>query len=84
MNELLAAIAAKRERLDQLRPLSAKMLANLEHRYDIELKDRLEYIRSLQEEQAGGGPENFNAHLYKRLDATLEEYLSALQEALPL
>ncbi|MBV8709399.1 MAG: hypothetical protein JO182_28645 [Acidobacteriaceae bacterium] len=51
MNELLAAIAAKRERLDQLRPLSAKMLANLEHRYDIELKDRLEYIRSLQEDR---------------------------------
>ena len=47
-------------------------------------QDRLEYIRSLQEEQAGGGPENFNALLYKQLDATLQEYLSALQEALPL
>lgn len=46
-------------------------------------EDRLEYIRSLQQEQAGQGPENFNALLYKRLDAILGEYLSALQEALP-
>jgi Fic family protein len=44
-------------------------------------QDRLEYTRSLQQEQAGGGPERFNLLLYKRLDATLEEYLNALQEA---
>jgi len=44
-------------------------------------EDRLEYIRSLQQEQAGQGPENFNALLYRRLDDTLGEYLSALQEA---
>jgi Fic family protein len=44
-------------------------------------EDRLEYIRGLQQEQAGEGAENFNALLYRRLDATLEEYLSALQEA---
>jgi hypothetical protein len=44
-------------------------------------EDRLEYIRSLQEEQAGGSVERFNALLYRRLDATLGEYLSALQEA---
>ena len=44
-------------------------------------EDRLEYIRSLQQEQAGPGLENFNALLYRRLDATLTEYLSALQEA---
>src|SRR3954454_19390746 len=37
MDELLTAIAAKRERLDELRPLSEKALANLEHYYDIEL-----------------------------------------------
>src|ERR1017187_8798783 len=37
MDELLAAIAAKKEQLDQLRPLSPKALANLEHYYDIEL-----------------------------------------------
>ena len=43
--------------------------------------DRLEYIRSLQQEQAGGGAESFNALLYRRLHATLGEYLSALQEA---
>jgi hypothetical protein len=34
----------------------------------------------LQEEQAGQGAEKFNALLDRRLDATLEEYLSALQE----
>jgi Fic family protein len=44
-------------------------------------EDRLEYIRSLQQEQAGQGAGNFNALLYRRLDATLGEYLSALQEA---
>src|SRR4051794_7212133 len=37
MDELLTAIAAKRERLDTLRPLSPEALANLEHYYDIEL-----------------------------------------------
>jgi hypothetical protein len=44
-------------------------------------EDRLEYIVSLQQEQAGQGPEGFNALLYRRLDATLGEYVSALQEA---
>ncbi len=44
-------------------------------------EDRLEYIRSLQQEQAGQGPGSSNALLYRRLDATLGEYLSALQEA---
>ncbi len=44
-------------------------------------EDRLEYIRSLQQEQSGQGLESFNALLYRRLDATLEEYLSAWQEA---
>src|ERR1700690_161524 len=37
MHELLAAIAAKKERLDRLRPISREALANLEHYYDIEL-----------------------------------------------
>jgi len=44
-------------------------------------EDRLEYIRSLQQEQAGQGADAFNALLYRRLDATLGEYLSALQQA---
>jgi Fic family protein len=44
-------------------------------------EDRLEYIRSLQQEQAGQGAEEFYALLYKRLDATLDEYLNALQQA---
>lgn len=46
-------------------------------------EDRLDYIRSLQLAQAREGTENFNGLLYRRLDATLGEYLSALQEALP-
>src|SRR5271157_3885916 len=37
MDELLTSIAAKKERLDKLRPLSPAVLANLEHYYDIEL-----------------------------------------------
>jgi hypothetical protein len=38
--------------------------------------------RSLQQEQAGQGAESFNTLLYRRLDATLEEYLIAFEEAL--
>lgn len=37
MDDLLAAIAAKKERLDKLRPLSPAALANLEHYFDIEI-----------------------------------------------
>src|ERR1022692_1951007 len=37
MDAFLAAIAAKKERLDRLRPISREALANLEHYYDIEL-----------------------------------------------
>ncbi len=44
-------------------------------------EDRLDHIRSLQPEQAGQAVESFNALLYKRLAATLDEYLSALQDA---
>ena len=46
-------------------------------------EDRLEYIRSLAQEQAGQAADRYYELLYKRLDATLREYLSALQEALP-
>ena len=41
-------------------------------------QDRLEYIRSLQEEQAGQGSDRFYELLYRRLDATLDEYLECL------
>ena len=44
-------------------------------------EDRLEYIQSLQQEQAGLGADRFDRLLYVRLDATLDEYLSALDEA---
>jgi Fic family protein len=37
MDELLASIAAKKARLDELRPVSEKALAALEHYYDVEL-----------------------------------------------
>ncbi len=43
-------------------------------------EDRLEYIRSLQRAQAGQGIEEFNGLLYRRLDATLDEYLKVLDE----
>jgi len=46
-------------------------------------EDRLEYIRSLQQAQAGQGNDAFNGLLYQRLDATLAEYLSAFEEAQP-
>jgi Fic family protein len=39
------------------------------------------YIGALQQSQAGQGSEAFDTLLYRRLDATLEEYLSALQGA---
>jgi Fic family protein len=42
-------------------------------------EDRLDYIRALQRAQAGQGTESFNTLLYRRLDATLGEYLSALE-----
>jgi Fic family protein len=41
-------------------------------------EDRMTYVRSLQEAQAGQGTESFDTLLYERLDATLREYLSAL------
>ncbi len=37
MDHLLAAIAAKKERLDKLRPRSPAAIANLDHYYDIEI-----------------------------------------------
>ena len=42
-------------------------------------EDRLEYIRALQQAQAGQGVENFDALLYRRLDAALDDYLHALE-----
>lgn len=46
-------------------------------------EDRPAYIRALQRSQAGQGSEDFDNLLYERLDATLGEYLLALQEAQP-
>jgi Fic family protein len=46
-------------------------------------EDRLAYLQALQESQAGPSDEAFRRLLYERLDATLAEYLSALQEAIP-
>jgi Fic family protein len=46
-------------------------------------EDRLAYIHALQEAQAGQGTERFDVLMYERLDATLGEYLSALNEARP-
>ncbi len=43
-------------------------------------EDRLAYIRALQQWQAGQGKESLDSLLYERLDATLGEYLAALQQ----
>ena len=45
-------------------------------------EDRPAYIAALQDAQAGRGSGRFDRLLYERLDSTLEESLSALQEAL--
>ena len=45
-------------------------------------EDRPAYIGALQDAQAGRGSEKLDLLLYERLDATLGESLSALQEAL--
>ena len=47
-------------------------------------QDRLAYLGALQDAQAGQGDEAFRWLLYQRLDAALDEYLTALREALPL
>jgi Fic family protein len=44
-------------------------------------EDRLTYVRALQLAQAGHGNESFDNLLFERLDATLAEYLTALQPA---
>jgi Fic family protein len=46
-------------------------------------EDRAGYIAALQEAQNGNGAMAFDRLLYERLDATLEEYLSASRHALP-
>ena len=45
--------------------------------------DRLAYIRALQDAEAGRGEDAFNRLLLERLHATLEEYVTALRQALP-
>jgi hypothetical protein len=46
-------------------------------------EDRLAYLRGLQKAQGGQGADDFRRLLYERLNATLDEYLSALQKAFP-
>jgi Fic family protein len=46
-------------------------------------EDRQAYIEALQRAQAGEGAEGFDRLLYERLDATLDDTLSALRAALP-
>ena len=45
--------------------------------------DRPEYILALQRNQAGQGSGPFDQLLYLRLDATLDEALTAVRDALP-
>jgi len=42
-------------------------------------EDRHAYIRALHQWQDGGGSQSLDSLLYERLDATLDDYLSALQ-----
>jgi Fic family protein len=42
-------------------------------------EDRLAYIQALQESQAGLGDASFEALMYQRLDATLDDYLTTLK-----
>jgi hypothetical protein len=44
--------------------------------------DRPEYIAALQQSQSDGCTEAFGLLLYQRLDASLQEYLFAAQEAI--
>jgi Fic family protein len=46
-------------------------------------EDRVIYLDALQQAQGSGSPTAFNRLLYERLDATLEEFLSALRQAIP-
>lgn len=45
-------------------------------------EDRPAYVHALQQAQAGKGTETFEGLLHERLDATLNDYLQALREAL--
>ena len=42
--------------------------------------DRPAYISALQQSQSGQGSESFDHLLYERLDATLGEYISAVEK----
>ncbi len=44
-------------------------------------EDRPAYSHALQQAQVGEANEAFSQRLYQRLDATLEEFLSALRDA---
>jgi hypothetical protein len=43
--------------------------------------DRPDYLRALQDAQAGRGSESFERLLHERLDETLTEYINAAQQA---
>ena len=45
-------------------------------------EDRASYIHALQDTQSGRGTEGFEQLLHERLDATLDDYLNAQNEAL--
>ena len=45
-------------------------------------EDRPAYVVALQEARSGQGAEIFDRLLYERLDATLDEYLTAARQAL--
>jgi Fic family protein len=46
-------------------------------------EDRPDYIRGLQQAQAGGGTASFDRLMYNRLEAALDDYLNVFKEAAP-
>ena len=46
-------------------------------------EDRPAYLSALQQAQAGHGATAFDRLLYQRLDVTLDDYIRALQTAVP-
>jgi hypothetical protein len=94
MDELLTSITGKKQRLDAMRPVSQAALLALQKSYDVDLtyrippvavrpEDRKTYLDTLEQASLRDDLKPFQTFMHQRLDATLGEYLSALQEALP-
>jgi hypothetical protein len=90
MVELLTSITGKKQRLDAMRPVSQAALLALQKSYDVDLtyrippvavrpEDRKTYLDTLEQASVRDDLKPFQTFMHQRLDATLGEYLSALQ-----